>query len=339
MLLGAAFAGFFVFIIIRSGREKRITVPAEPGTSDQENKISEDAEKSEEAILPVETFEKPFQELTDLTSSIMEGLEKLNTEMNSFEKYQFSFPENGDENIWESLKKNSGQIDQSIGKAFEMADNVCSEAKDAFDVSKKVQSGVQSIKNVLSESLKQTNALIKYSQNISKVIALMADISMRIHVLSINASIVSARAGKSGKEFDVIAKEIRTLAEGADKALEDISIFTREMQGTIESVVDITESAHHEALEEAEALNRVAGALQGVLLAVEVISTVTQSCKCKSTDLQDAIKNGYMMIEEYHEKLKGAEMSFIELKHVTEMIKNMKFTGIRLQSVMSDIAV
>jgi methyl-accepting chemotaxis protein len=55
-----------------------------------------------------------------------------------------------------------------------------------------------------------------------KAVGSISDVSMKVKLISINASIEAARAGPYGKSFGVIASEIRTLSEDAARSAQGL---------------------------------------------------------------------------------------------------------------------
>jgi methyl-accepting chemotaxis protein len=96
-----------------------------------------------------------------------------------------------------NLKANAEFINENVVRAFEIADNLANTAKEAFELSENVQSGVKIVTDALGASLQNTEELFTQSKKITRILEIMSDISEKIHILSINASIVSARAGVS----------------------------------------------------------------------------------------------------------------------------------------------
>ncbi len=198
-----------------------------------------------------------------------------------------------DQNLMERLESSrsrASQMAEQISHAHAMSDNVSKNANEAFQLAERLQQGVEEIDSGLERSLGHARHLTEQSARISEVVAMMSDLSSRIHVLSINASIVSARVGAHGKAFEVVAKEIRNLAQETDRSLTEIDEFLNDLRERIGQTAEETETAGAKTAEEKQALMSVAGSLQGVLLSVEVVNTVTansrQEAAAQATELE-----------------------------------------------------
>ncbi|TGM79638.1 methyl-accepting chemotaxis protein [Leptospira bouyouniensis] len=90
-----------------------------------------------------------------------------------------------------------------------------------------------------SESIKDLGEKTKAIRKITETIAA---ISEKTNLLSLNASIESARAGDAGKGFAVVAGEVGLLAEQSKKSAKEISVFINDLTTKIlQTVSDIEE--------------------------------------------------------------------------------------------------
>lgn len=80
-----------------------------------------------------------------------------------------------------------------------------------------------------------TNNSITATKLISEKINIINEIAIQTNILSLNASIESAKAGESGKGFKVVAEEIRLLAERSRKAATEIISLTKETATMVEN--------------------------------------------------------------------------------------------------------
>lgn len=116
------------------------------------------------------------------------------------------------------------------------------ETKDFADSGKQsIDEMSQTIQNLVgvTESVSQKLSLInKNADNISDIINTITKVADQTNLLSLNAAIEAEKAGKYGKGFSVVAKEIRRLADQTAVATLDIENMIKEMQGSVESGVE-----------------------------------------------------------------------------------------------------
>lgn len=100
--------------------------------------------------------------------------------------------------------------------------------------------------------------LSEQSQTISTIIDTVADLAERSNLLAVNASIEAVKAGEHGKEFSVVAREIRRLAEQSKEATIQVRTILNDIQKAVSTTVMATEQGE-KAVKSGEEQTALAG--------------------------------------------------------------------------------
>jgi PAS domain S-box-containing protein len=139
------------------------------------------------------------------------------------------------------------------------------------EISRSVNMSQTAVNEAIEQSTKAeqaTSALANASTAMGSIVDLIQDIASQINLLSLNATIESARAGEAGKGFAVVANEVKNLASQAKDATDKISEEINNMQGISQQVVASLNTIR-------ESINSVMGSVTTVASAIEEQSTVT----------------------------------------------------------------
>lgn len=91
-----------------------------------------------------------------------------------------------------------------------------------------------------TETIAQLNSR---SSQIGEIINVISELASQTNLLALNAAIEAARAGEQGKGFAVVAGEIRKLAEGSERAAEQIAELVGAIQADTNAAVKTMESS------------------------------------------------------------------------------------------------
>lgn len=145
-------------------------------------------------------------------------------------------------------------------------------SKEGEDLVKKSIEKMTQIRTNIQESAKKIKKSSESAQAITEVIELIQNITKQIEVLSLNAAIQAAASGEGGKEFSVVAQEVKRLADDSKEATkqilhlvndvkEDINIAVSSMEITTQQVVEGTKLTSHagDALKKIEEISQRVG--------------------------------------------------------------------------------
>jgi hypothetical protein len=102
--------------------------------------------------------------------------------------------------------------------------------------------------DTLTTSLEQSS--VAFAQvtasvdQIEQLLSLIRDIGVQVNLLALNAAIEAARAGPHGGGFQVVAREIRTLASRTTEATEEIGRSTETMRASTQATGDVLRAGH-----------------------------------------------------------------------------------------------
>ncbi|MBN1648942.1 MAG: substrate-binding domain-containing protein [Spirochaetales bacterium] len=150
------------------------------------------------------------------------------------------------------LTKNIGDIAESSGQNEEITKQTRDRAESSARFLKSSNESLQETAKMILQANELTEQLDSNSKQINEIITFIDDLASQTRMISMNASILAARAGSSGKGFSVLASEIRRLSEKSDTSTRKISVLVRETLGEIGKIssmimdeVEIIKTAMH----------------------------------------------------------------------------------------------
>jgi methyl-accepting chemotaxis protein len=125
------------------------------------------------------------------------------------------------QNISQSASEQSSSIDEIVDTIETMSKSIIRNARNA-DETEKI---LKVIQNKINEIKSQSDTSVEINKRISNKIELIKGISNKTKILALNAAVEAARAGIHGRGFNVVAEEVKRLAEDSnDVALEIIKL-------------------------------------------------------------------------------------------------------------------
>ncbi|OHD23392.1 MAG: hypothetical protein A2Y34_18710 [Spirochaetes bacterium GWC1_27_15] len=222
---------------------------------------------------------------------------------------------------------------ESMNSMVETISNESGKANSYTDQAlRKAQQGMDSMQKLEGEMAKIESS----SQEITNIIEMINEIAEQTNLLSLNASIESARAGEAGKGFNIVAGEIRKLAEKSTGAanrihelitnnnkiiqegvkysktttniLKEISFSNELITGLVKTISDEVHKVKLSSKEILQAINHISFIAQANLSESEKVSGTMNDFVAQTLELQkfvgqfdvrsDKIKENQQHIEE-----------------------------------------
>src|SRR5690606_38812565 len=197
--------------------------------------------------------------------------------------------------------------------------------------------------DAIENKIQSVNQLLLNLKNksgqIDEIILFIKQISKQTNILSLNASIEAARAGKAGKGFTIVAEEIRNLSEQTDNSTKNIQGLLKEIQNDINYALleseDVNRATKLGNMKIKETKNLFENISNRVIDANSHIAMTSNSVKTLSAELEEVAAK----IDEIVNILNGI---FEFTNNVSESInnQNIAFTKIVDQTdTLADLSV
>jgi methyl-accepting chemotaxis protein len=165
-----------------------------------------------------------------------------------------------------------------------MAQRSGTEAHEGGRIVRDTFAGMDEIVNTVGASARTVEALGRSSEQIGAITRVIEQIADQTELLSLNAAIEAARAGKHGRTFAVVAQEVQRLAERTASATSEIAKVIEYNQREVESAVSAMARVGGQVSEGRHLVDKAGSALDAIIENAERMLGSIQQVRASSEE-------------------------------------------------------
>jgi methyl-accepting chemotaxis protein len=241
------------------------------------------------------------------------------------------------DNIASSAKFSAEQAQKAREKLGLLQNEISEISKVGMEASTKARETshfAESDQQILSEAIQKIQELNQSTTKISEAVGVIRDVADQVNLLSLNASIESARAGEFGRGFAVVASEISKLAE---KTLGNSKDIIKSSKEAIHKSSEGETYIQNTGKNFTEILNRV----QETNSIVKHIAIQSKAQIKLSEDVNNTFQTSLKMSQEISnatEEQKITNQNVVQsINQMNQLMENINLAGNSLQEISVDL--
>ena len=199
--------------------------------------------------------------------------------------------------ILEGLDSSQEQLEKDAFDVINSSDTSLNLVKESISSVEEILKMITELNEIAEESSARIKELEKLSKDIEQFAGVIASISSRTNILSLNASIEAARAGEHGRGFAVVASEVRNLAAQSAKSSKEITDKINMVQQSVDKTVGSMKNIYENSNQQKEKADEIGNVLNKVVDAAYTANEVARNIENEiayQREITDKAKNALM---------------------------------------------
>jgi len=188
---------------------------------------------------------------------------------------------------------------------------------------------IEQIAGVVDQSARSISRLASSSRAIGEIVSVIQDVASRTNLLALNASIEAASAGEVGRGFNIIAGEVKDLANQTASATEKITRMIESVQEETDGVIRDMEEGLRRVDEGKQLAGQAGTALEEIVASsrglIDLVTEIARAC-------EDQAGQSMRFLEQIQAVNEITESSASEIQGIADSTGNLEGLTERLRS-------